>query len=160
MRFYRILPFAKSRHHWWKCFWNLSQLGELWKLDVLMARQHLMSPQSLSSRSLLQQIPYLTLKIQRSKSWPRSNLMFAFHFMALDHLWLRYIKKVHIWLWKFKVKVMAKVKPNGHIWGLEFNRCVCFLFRGNWTIIGWDTSNSIFDLENARSMSWKSQGHG
>ena len=25
----------------------------------------------------------------------------------------------------------AKVKPIGHIWGLEFNRYVCFSFRGN-----------------------------
>ena len=30
---------------------------------------------------------------------------------------------------------MAKVKSDGHIWGLEFNRHVCFLFRGNRTII-------------------------
>ena len=29
---------------------------------------------------------------------------------------------------------MAKVKPDGHIWGLEFNQYVCFLFRGNQTI--------------------------
>ena len=33
-----------------------------------------------------------------------------------------------------KVKDMAKVKPIGHIWGLEFNRYVCFSFRGNPTI--------------------------
>ena len=30
---------------------------------------------------------------------------------------------------------MAKVKPHGHIWGLEFIRCVCFSFRGNRTIL-------------------------
>ena len=30
---------------------------------------------------------------------------------------------------KFKVKVMAKVKPAGHIWAPEFNRYVCFSFR-------------------------------
>ena len=29
--------------------------------------------------------------------------------------------KFHIWPWKFKVMVMVKVKPNGHIWCLEFN---------------------------------------
>ena len=34
-----------------------------------------------------------------------------------DHFWLRY-RKFHIWPWKFKVKVMAKVKPDGHIWSL------------------------------------------
>ena len=70
-----------------------------------------------------------------------------------DHFWLRY-RKFYIWPWKFKVKVMAKVKPDGHIWGLEFNRYVCLLFRGNRTIFGWDIANSIFDLENSRSRSW------
>ena len=70
-----------------------------------------------------------------------------------DHFWLRY-RKFHIWPWKFKVKVMAKVKPDGHIWALEFNRYVCFSFRGNRTIFGWDIANSIFDLENSRSRSW------
>ena len=70
-----------------------------------------------------------------------------------DPFWLRY-SKFHIWLWKFKVKVMAKVKPDGHIWTLEFNRYVCFSFRGNRTIFGWDIANFIFDLENSRSRSW------
>ena len=37
---------------------------------------------------------------------------------------------------------------------LEFNRYVCFSFRGNRTIFGWDIANSIFDLENWRSRSW------
>ena len=53
-----------------------------------------------------------------------------------------------------KVKIMVKVKPIGHIWGLEFNRYVCFSFRGNWTTFGWDIGNSIFDLESSRSRSW------
>ena len=69
-----------------------------------------------------------------------------------DHFWLRY-SKFHIWPWKFKVKVMAKVKPDGHIWALEFNRYVCFSFRGNRTIFGRDIANSIFDLEKCRSRS-------
>ena len=46
------------------------------------------------------------------------------------------------------VKVTAKVNPIDHIWGLEFNRYVCFSFRGNRTAFGWDLVNSIFDLEN------------
>ena len=70
-----------------------------------------------------------------------------------DHFWQRY-SKFYIWPWKFKVKVMAKVKPDGHIWALEFNRYVSFSFRGNRTIVGWDIANSIFDLENSRSRSW------
>ena len=69
-----------------------------------------------------------------------------------DHFWLRY-SKFYIWPWKFKVKVMAKVKPDGHIWALEFNGYVCFSFRGNRTIFGGDIANSIFDLEKSRSRS-------
>ena len=43
---------------------------------------------------------------------------------------------------------MAKVKPDCNIWALEFNWYVCFSFRGNRTICGWDIANSIFDFEN------------
>ena len=71
-----------------------------------------------------------------------------------DHFWLRY-SKFHIWSWKFKVKVMAKVKSDGQIWGLEFDRYVCFSFFGNRTIFGWDIANSIFHLENSRWRSWQ-----
>ena len=100
----------------------------------------------------------------RSRSWPRSNPMvtfepyssidmFAFRFVAIGPFWLRY-NKFYIWPWRLKVKVMAKVKHDGHIWALEFNRYVCFSFRGNQTIFGWDIANSIFDIENSRSRSW------
>ena len=70
-----------------------------------------------------------------------------------DHFSLRY-RKFHIRPWKVKVKVMAKVKSDGHIWGLELKWYVCFLFLGNRTIFGWDIANSAFDLENSRSRSW------
>ena len=68
-----------------------------------------------------------------------------------DHFQLGY-SKFHIWPWKFKV--MAKVKPDGLIGGLEFNRYVCFSFLGHRTIFGWDIANSMFDLENSRSRWW------
>ena len=42
---------------------------------------------------------------------------------------------------------MAKVKSYGHIWGLEYNRYVCFLFCGNRTIFGRDIANSILTLK-------------
>ena len=61
--------------------------------------------------------------------------------------------KVTFDLQNSKVKVMVKVKPIGHIWGLAFNWYVCFLFRGNRTTFGWDKGNSIFDLGNSRSRS-------
>ena len=78
--------------------------------------------------------------------------MFAFISWQSAHLGLRY-SKFHVWPWKIKVKVMAKVKPDGHIWGLEFNQYLWFSFRGNRTILGWDIANSMFDLENSRSRS-------
>ena len=70
-----------------------------------------------------------------------------------EHFWLRY-RKFHIWPWKFKVKVMAKVKPDGRIWGLGVQSICLLSFRGNRTIFGWDIANSIFDLEKSRSRSW------
>ena len=70
-----------------------------------------------------------------------------------DHFWLRY-RKFHIWPWKFKVKVTAKVKPDGIIWGLGVQSICLLSFRGNRSIFGWDIANSIFDLENSRSRSW------
>ena len=39
--------------------------------------------------------------------------------------------KVTFDLQNSKVKAMVKVIPIGHLWGLEFNRYVCFSFRGN-----------------------------
>ena len=71
-----------------------------------------------------------------------------------DHFWLR-CSKFYIWPWKFKVKVMVEVKPDGHIWDLEFNWYVCFLSRSNWTIFGWDIANSILTLK----IHGQGQGH-
>ena len=75
----------------------------------------------------------LTFKIQRSRLWSRSNPLVTFEAICLlfvlwqsDHFWLRY-RKFHIWPWKFKVKIMAKVKPDGHIWDLGV-QSICLLF--------------------------------
>ena len=62
--------------------------------------------------------------------------------------------KVTFDLQNSKVNVMVKVKPIGHIWGLDFSQYVCFLFCGNLTIFDRDIANSILDLENSRSRSW------
>ena len=83
----------------------------------------------------------LTLEIQRSRLWSRSNPlvtfeawdsidMFALCFVAIGPFLLIH-SKFYIWPWKFKVKVMAKVETDGHNWTLGFNRYVCFLFRCN-----------------------------
>ena len=42
---------------------------------------------------------------------------------------------------------MANVKPNGPIWGIEFNRYVCFSFRGNRTICGQDIVSKVSKVE-------------
>ena len=42
-------------------------------------------------------------------------------FWQSDNFWQIYYSKFCIWPWKFKVK------SNGHIWGLEFKRYVCFV---------------------------------
>ena len=108
------------------------------------------------------QISYLTLKIQgqghgQCQIWwshlrPRVQMMcLLFISWQSDHFWQRY-SQFHSWPWK--VKVMAKFKPYGHIWGLEINWYVCFLFHGNRTIFGWYIAKSIFDLEHSRSWSW------
>ena len=94
---------------------------------------------------------FLTVLLMFPPHWRSICLLFVS--WQSDHFWLRY-NKFYIWPWKFKVKVMAKVKTNGHIWTLEFNRYVCFSFRGNRTIFGWDIANSTFDLENSRPRSW------
>ena len=106
----------------------------------------------------------LTFKTQRSRlrSWSIPLVTFEAWVQSIcllfvswqsDHFWLRY-SKFFIWPWKLKVKGMATVKPDGHIWALEFNRYVCFSFHGNRTIFSWDIANSIFDLKNSRSRSW------
>ena len=69
---------------------------------------------------------HLTIKFQRSRLWSRSNPlvtfeawssidMLAFRFVAIGPLLAEIYRKFPIWPWKFKVKVMAKVKPDGHI---------------------------------------------
>ena len=42
--------------------------------------------------------------------------------------------------------VTAKVKIDGYIWGLVFNRHACFYFCGNMTIFPGNVANQIFDL--------------
>ena len=85
--------------------------------------------------------------------WSHPGHYLVVYTLPSDHFWLRY-NKFHILPWKFKVKVMAKVKPDSHIWGLKFNRYVCFSFCSNRTIFGWDIVNCIFGVENSRSRSW------
>ena len=113
----------------------------------------------------IKQISYLTVKIEcqchgQGKTWCShlrssvQSICLLFVSWQSDRFFMRY-SKFHIWPWKLNVKVMAKVKSDGQIWALEFNQYVCFSFPGNGTIFGWDIGNSIFDLENWRSRSWR-----
>ena len=128
------------------------------KLDESTARRHVKSPRSLSGRSL-----HLTFQGHgQGQTW--LSLRPSIHSLCLlfivwqsNHLRLRY-SEFYIWPWKFIVKVMAKVKSFGHIWGLEFNQYVCFLFHGNRNIFDRDIMNSIFDLENSIQGQCYSQG--
>ena len=131
--------------------------------DKSTADRHLKSPRPLSGISL-----HLTLLAKKSWSWswmaahiPFVQYQSVLHSwdMAISNLTLKIHGQGHAcgqrsWPWKFKVKVTAKVKQNGHIWIPEFNRYVCFSFRGNRIIFGWDIANSIFNLENWRWGSW------
>ena len=64
-----------------------------------------------------------------------------------DHLFLRYSKS-NIWPWKFKDKVMTKVKLHGLI---QVSRSIDeFVFR----FMSIDKTNSIFDTEKSRSRSY------
>ena len=65
----------------------------------------------------------------------------------------------HIWPWKYKVKVMAKVKHIGHIWSLEFNRYVCFSFRDNQIIFGWYSKLHIWPWKVKVIAKVKPDGH-
>ena len=123
------------------------------------------APQSLSGGSL-----HLTLVTKWSRSWlwmtyshPSFNVNQPSHsaIQLFQNLTMKTLGQVNAcgqrsrshWTLKIQVKVLAKVKPIGHIWGLEFNRYVCFSFHGNRTTFGWDIANPRFDLENARSRS-------
>ena len=126
------------------------------KLDESTARRQLKSPRPLTGRSI-----HLTLVTK----WSWMTYCHPLCAMSIgppkfDHEnpWsrscVRSKVKVTFDLQNSKVKIMVKVKHIGHIWGLEFNRYVCFLFCGNRTTFDWDIGNSIFDLENSRSSSW------
>ena len=73
----------------------------------------------------------------RSRSCLRSNHMvvfeaessidvFVFCFVAIRSFLVDIHSEFHIWPWKFKVNITAKVKSDGHIWGIEFKWYACF----------------------------------
>ena len=99
------------------------------------------------------------LQIQMSKLWSRSNPLVTFEAWSSidmflffvswqsDHFRLRY-RKFHIWPWKFKVKVMAKVEPDGHIWGLGV-QSICLLF------VSWQSDHFLRRYSKFYIWPWK-----
>ena len=69
-----------------------------------------------------------------------------------DHFWLRYRNSIFD-LENSRSRSWPRTIPMVTFEPLEFNRYVCFSFRGNRTIFGWDIANSIFDLEKSGSRS-------
>ena len=103
------------------------------------------------------------LENSKSRSWVKSNPLVTFQFEAcssmkmfafcfMDHFLPRY-SKLHILLWKFKVKVMGQGQTR---WSYFRPRVqsICLLFV-SWQSdhFGCDIANSIFDLENWTSRS-------
>ena len=119
--------------------WNLFPKVQL-KLDKSTARWQLKSPRSLSGRSI-----HLTLVTKWSWSWSWMTYchplcamsigppILRYSFSKFDHenpwsrscVWSKV--KVMFNLENSKVKVMVKVKPDGHIWGLGV-LSICLLF--------------------------------
>ena len=98
------------------------------KLDESMARRQLKSSPSLSNRSLHLAFQGQGLcQTQCSHLWPRiQSICLRFASWQSNNFWLRY-SKFHIWPWKVKVKVMAEVKSDTHICGLDQSICLLFV---------------------------------
>ena len=129
--------------YWFKVMAKVKPIGHIWGLEFKSIC--LLFVSWLSGQFWLRyKNSYFTLKIQgqghsQGQIWwshlrPRvQSMCLLFVLWQSNHFSQRY-SQFHIWPWTFKVKVMSKVKPDSHIWGLEINRYVCFLFRGNRTI--------------------------
>ena len=99
-------------------------------------------PWSQNGHSLGHERPTFTPFVQRQSALPFGDNSYPW---SRPCVWSKV--KVTFDLENSKLKVMAKVKSEGHIWGLGFNQYICFSIRGNRTISGRDIANSIFDLE-------------
>ena len=138
------------------------------KLDESTAHRHLKSPRSLSARSL-----HLTLVTKWSWSWmtyshPLYSIAIGPPILRCSYTWSRpcvWSKvKFTFDLENSNVMVMVKVKPDGNIQRLEFNRYVCFSFRGKPFFVSrsrsWPRSNLMVTFEALSSFtmfaSWQS----
>ena len=137
------------------------KLDSHWGLSFYICTFHFVAIKP--SLAEIWQFPNLTLKIH-SQGYGQGQICWSHlrHKVQSICLYIVSRQSSHFWQrstrfptlpWKFKVKVTAKVKFDGQMWGLEFNRYVCVLFHGNRTIFGRDILNFIFYLANSRSRS-------
>ena len=73
--------------------------------------------------------------------------LFIFQFLAIRHFFLKY-HTWNIWPWKFKVKVMANVKIETHIWDLKFNWHAYFF-------VMWQSDQSFLRYSKTNIWPWK-----
>ena len=113
-----------------------------WKLDMLMAPQHLKSPRSVSGASA--HTTMVTLVNIMVNGWLRS---FSFHVSRPSHSRDKTISDSHLetprsrsWMWS-KGKVI--VSPVSYLFA-------SFSFHINQTNNSWDTAISKFDLETSK----------
>ena len=126
---------TKLGQHWFIIFLNFSKhFRKCNKLDESTARRYLKSPRSLSGRSL-----NLTLVTKWSRSWSWITYSNPLCSMSISPPILRYSypwSKPRVWskvkvrfdLENSKVKVMVKVRPINHIWGLGWVQFISLLF--------------------------------
>ena len=133
---YLVDPYNWPSHHFWLRYSKFHIWPWKFKVKVMAKVNPMITFEALSSINMfafhfvaigpflaeIQQIPYLTLKIQGQchgqgqTPWshlrPRVvSICLLFVSWQSDHFWLRY-SKFYIWPWKFKVKVTMKVAQN------------------------------------------------
>ena len=80
-----------------------------------------------------------------------------------EHFWLRY-SKFYIWPWQFKVKVMAEVKSDSHIWALSISHACVYaslIFYSSWKTtvsLSWGTK-PLFTIWMSVKNVWNKKRH-
>ena len=109
------------------------------------------------SQSWNKAISTFDLETSRSRSWVWSKgktysqlIIKLICFLFVSHQSDNNCLHTAILKWdlgKSKVKVMGKVKGQGHIVHPVSNQCTSFLLHVDWTNHSWDMSKRVFDLE-------------
>ena len=108
-------------------------------------------------------LPFLTFGWLKTwtRAQPKPTVQSICSFLVLwqsDIFFLRY-SKFNIWSWKFNIKIVAKVKICGHIWGLAFTQhfVFCFLAIGTFFSEIWQFHYLILKIQgpgHGQSQTW------